>query len=45
LASRVSTAESDISNLETSVSNKVDKVSGKGLSSNDYTDTERLFKF
>lgn len=39
LITRVTTAESDIDALETSVSNKVDKVSGKGLSTNDLTST------
>lgn len=34
-------AESDITNLVTDLGNKVDKVSGKGLSTEDYTSTEK----
>lgn len=33
--------DSDIDGLKTSVANKVDKVSGKGLSTNDYTTAEK----
>ena len=36
--SAISTAQGDISSLQ---SDKVDKVAGKGLSTNDYTDTEK----
>lgn len=36
---RVTNAESDIDTLEETISNKVDKVDGKGLSTNDFTDT------
>lgn len=38
LSTRVGNAETNISNLQ---SNKVDKVSGKGLSTNDYTTAEK----
>lgn len=48
LLGRISTAESnieslssDVSNLDSAVGNKVDKQAGKGLSSNDYTGTEK----
>lgn len=34
-------AESDITNLTTDLGNKVDKVTGKGLSTEDYTTTEK----
>ena len=34
---KVSTIESNVSNLETTVGNKVDKVEGKTLTSNDFT--------
>lgn len=39
LIARVTNAETDIDALETSITNKVDKVSGKGLSTNDLTTT------
>ena len=36
-----STFNTTVSDLETQIENKVDKEEGKGLSSNDYTDTEK----
>ena len=39
LVTRVTNAEKDIDTLETAVTNKVDKVTGKGLSTNDLTST------
>lgn len=39
LVTRVTNAETDIDTLEKTVANKVDKVSGKGLSTNDLTAT------
>lgn len=39
LVTRVTSAETDIDTLEKTVANKVDKVSGKGLSTNDLTAT------
>lgn len=41
LGTRVTTAESDITSLESDMLTKVDKVSGKGLSTNDYTTAEK----
>ena len=41
LQSSVSTLESSVSTIEESLGNKVDKVSGKQLSTNDYTTTEK----
>jgi hypothetical protein len=41
LTSRVTTAEGNISSLATTVSNKVDKITGKGLSTNDYTTADK----
>ena len=41
LVTRVTDVEKDIDSLETFVNNKVDKVSGKGLSTNDYTTSEK----
>ncbi|MBQ9026096.1 MAG: hypothetical protein IJ104_06965 [Methanobrevibacter sp.] len=41
LNNRVDTVEDDINDVETSLNNKVDKVTGKGLSSNDYTTAEK----
>lgn len=37
----IAIAESQVTNLTTDLGNKVDKVSGKGLSTNDYTTTEK----
>lgn len=37
LSSRLDTAEDEIDQLQTDVANKVDKVEGKGLSANDFT--------
>ena len=39
LVTRVTNAEKDIDDLQSSITNKVDKVSGKGLSTNDLTST------
>ena len=33
--------QGEVSTLKTTVANKVDKISGKGLSTNDYTTTEK----
>ena len=41
LQSSVSTLENSVSTIEESLGNKVDKVSGKQLSTNDYTTTEK----
>lgn len=41
LQSSVSTLENSVSTIEESLDNKVDKVSGKQLSTNDYTTTEK----
>ena len=41
LQSSVSTLESSVGTIEESLDDKVDKVSGKGLSTNDYTTTEK----
>ena len=41
LQSSVSTLESSVGTIEESLDNKVDKVSGKQLSTNDYTTTEK----
>ena len=41
LQSGVSTLENSVSTIEESLGNKVDKVSGKQLSTNDYTTTEK----
>ena len=41
LESEMDTAQQDISQLQTGLSSKVDKETGKGLSSNDYTDTDK----
>ena len=41
LQSSVSTLENSVSTVEESLGNKVDKVSGKQLSTNDYTTTEK----
>ena len=41
LTERVSTAETNITNLDGELDNKVDKETGKGLSSNDFTDDEK----
>ena len=41
-AARIPTLEiSKVTNLQSSLDNKVDKVSGKGLSTNDYTNTDK----
>lgn len=41
LQGEVSTLKTEVSTLKTTVANKVDKISGKGLSTNDYTTTEK----
>lgn len=41
LVTRVTDVEKDIDTLQTNIANKVDKVSGKGLSTNDYTTAEK----
>lgn len=41
LDQKISTIETNITNHTTILENKVDKVSGKGLSTNDYTTTEK----
>ena len=41
LDQKISTIETDITNHTTALGNKVDKISGKGLSTNDYTTTEK----
>lgn len=41
LDQKISTIETNITNHTTALGNKVDKVSGKGLSTNDYTTTEK----
>ena len=41
LETEMESVESDIAALETAVGNKVDKVDGKGLSTNDYTSEEK----
>ena len=41
LQSNVSTLENSVSTIEESLDNKVDKISGKQLSTNDYTTTEK----
>ena len=41
LETEMESVESDIEALETTVGNKVDKVDGKGLSTNDYTSEEK----
>ena len=41
VSSRVDTLTGRVNGLDTAVSNKVDKVTGKGLSTNDYDDTDK----
>ena len=41
LADAISSNDSVVSALNSAIGNKVDKVTGKGLSTNDYTDTEK----
>ena len=41
LAEAMATNQSAVDTLESAIGNKVDKVSGKGLSTNDYTTTEK----
>lgn len=41
LQNQIDESKSDISNIENTIKNKVDKIQGKGLSTNDYTDTEK----
>lgn len=38
---KISDESADLSNIKNQLSNKVDKVSGKGLSTNDYTTAEK----
>lgn len=38
---KISDESADLSSIKNQLSNKVDKVSGKGLSTNDYTTTEK----
>ena len=39
--SDIAELQGEVSTLKTTVANKVDKISGKGLSTNDYTTTEK----
>ena len=41
LTGRINEVASDVSDVETALDTKVDKVTGKGLSTNDYTTTEK----
>lgn len=41
LTNSINAVADDVSNVETSLNNKVDKVTGKGLSANDYTTAEK----